>query len=81
MNFAVLIVDDEPLVRELLAEMLSVMSLVIFEAADSREALEILKKRAYQVAILITDVRMPGELDGLDLANVVRDERSVEGSV
>jgi CheY-like chemotaxis protein len=72
MNFAVLIVDDEPLVRELLAEMLSGMSLVIFEAADSRDALEILEKRAYQVAILITDVRMPGELDGLDLANVVQ---------
>jgi CheY-like chemotaxis protein len=68
MSFAVLIVDDEPLIRETLAEMLSGTSLLILEAADSREALEILKKRAYQVAILITDVRMPGEMDGLDLA-------------
>src|ERR1700750_479499 len=72
MNFAVLIVDDEPLVRETLAEMLSGTSLVIFEAADSREAVEIWRKRAYQVAILITDVRMPGEMDGLDLASLVQ---------
>jgi CheY-like chemotaxis protein len=72
MNSAVLIVDDEPLVRETLAEMLSGIGLDVLEAADSSEALEVLKKRAHQVSILVTDVRMPGGMDGLDLANIAQ---------
>jgi YesN/AraC family two-component response regulator len=72
MNSAVLIVDDEPLIRETLGEILSGLGLVIFKAAETHEALEILKKRAHQIAILITDVRMPGAMDGLDLANIVQ---------
>jgi CheY-like chemotaxis protein len=72
MNSAVLIVDDEPLVREMLAEMLGGMGLVILVAGESGEALEILKRTAHQVAILVNDVRMPGAMDGLDLANIAQ---------
>jgi CheY-like chemotaxis protein len=72
MNSAVLIVDDEPLVRETLAEMLSGIGLDVLEAGDSAAALEVLKKRGHQVSILVTDVRMPGAMDGLDLANIAQ---------
>jgi CheY-like chemotaxis protein len=72
MNSAVLIVDDEPLVREMLAEMLSGMGLIILAAGESGEALEILRRTAHLVAILVTDVRMPGAMDGLDLANIAQ---------
>jgi CheY-like chemotaxis protein len=72
MNSAVLIVDDEPLVRETLAAMLSGIGLDVLEAADSAAALDVLKKRAHQVSVLVTDVRMPGAMDGLDLANIAQ---------
>jgi CheY-like chemotaxis protein len=70
MSAGVLIVEDEPLLRSMAVEFLSEAGLNTFEAENASEALELLEHRAPEVAVLFTDVRMPGSMDGLELARV-----------
>lgn len=71
-NSAVLIVDDEPLIRETVSELLSGAGLATLEATNSLEALEMLNKNGHRVGVLLTDIRMPGGMDGIDLARVAQ---------
>ncbi|MEA2839840.1 MAG: hypothetical protein QOF41_1170 [Methylobacteriaceae bacterium] len=71
MSAGVLIVEDEPLLRSMAVEFLSEAGLITFEAENATEALELLEHHAPEVAVLFTDVRMPGSMDGLELARVV----------
>jgi CheY-like chemotaxis protein len=70
MSAGVLIVEDEPLLRSMAVEFLSEAGLQTFEAENAEEALDLLQERAGEVAVLFTDVRMPGPMDGLELARV-----------
>jgi len=63
----VLVVDDEALIRMLIIETLRDAGFDVLEAEDASSALEVLR-RTPDVALLCTDVRMPGDLDGVDLA-------------
>ena len=69
----VLIVDDEFLVREFAAEALRSEGYEVLEASDADEALDILRMRQ-DIRALFTDVNMPGAIDGLELAWLVRRE-------
>jgi CheY-like chemotaxis protein len=62
----VLVVDDEPLVRILSVQVLEQVGFRVEEAGNSEEALSRLD--GHQIAALVTDVDMPGPLDGLGLA-------------
>lgn len=68
----VLLVEDEAIVRMNTADILSDMGFAVIEAANADQALEILAKRV-DIAIVFTDVNMPGSMDGLKLAKAVRD--------
>ncbi len=71
--YKALIVDDEPLVREYLAENLSNIHSKWFASAcmpDGYKAIELLKNETFDV--VITDICMPG-MDGLELAKYVCD--------
>jgi two-component system, response regulator PdtaR len=70
----VLIVEDEPLVRMLGADVLEEAGYEVVEAFNGDEALEVLAARP-DINVLFTDVNMPGSLDGLDLARVVHARR------
>jgi len=70
MTAGVLIVEDEPLLRSMAVEFLSEAGLITFEAENATEAIDLLNRRAPEVAVLFTDVRMPGSMDGLELARV-----------
>src|SRR5436305_4451082 len=72
MKSSVLIVDDEPSVRNVLTEMLSDSGLPILEASDASEALNTLRKAGGNICVMVTDVRMPGFFNGLDLAKFVQ---------
>jgi len=63
----ILLVEDEPLVRETAAEMLRVLGYRAVAAADGNEALSRLADHP-DVALLFTDVVMPGGLSGFALA-------------
>ena len=68
----VLIVEDEPLVRELAGAAITDAGFDVVEAANAQEALEILNDRQ-DIGVLCTDVNMPGPLDGLALARLVHE--------
>jgi DNA-binding NtrC family response regulator len=72
MRSSVLIVDDEPTVRKVLTQMLGESGLPALEAGDASEALNALRKDGRSVGVLVTDVRMPGFLNGIDLAKFVQ---------
>jgi two-component system, response regulator PdtaR len=65
----VMIVEDEPLVRVVVAEFLLERGLKVVEAENAEKALAVLKRRS-DIKLLFTDVNMPG-LDGLALAREV----------
>lgn len=63
----VLLVDDEPFLRATLADVLTDDGFAIVEAESGPQAARILDERA-DIDALVTDVRMPGAFDGLELA-------------
>jgi CheY-like chemotaxis protein len=63
----VLIAEDEPMVRGIMARTLRECGYVVFEAGDGREALEMLVAVQGKVSLIIADVVMPG-LAGRELA-------------
>ena len=66
-----LVVDDEPLLRMDIAEILEQAGFRTLEAASGDEALTILEERHRDVALLFSDVDMPGTRDGFALAREV----------
>lgn len=60
----ILIVDDEELIRDLLARALSRLGYAITSVAKGEEALGLIKTR--DIALVISDLRMPG-IDGFEL--------------
>jgi CheY-like chemotaxis protein len=63
----ILVVDDEPLVRDSLGRMLNRLGYTVLLAADGDEALRVASGHLDEVALVITDVLMPG-MNGLELA-------------
>jgi DNA-binding NtrC family response regulator len=64
-----LIVDDEPLFREPMAEILRLNGFIVEEASSGKEALKIMEKKEFKV--IISDVLMPG-MNGIELIREVR---------
>ena len=67
----VLVVDDEPTVRALITEVLDEMGLCAIESADGQAALKVLQGDA-TIDLMITDVGLPGGLNGRQLADAAR---------
>ncbi|MCV0393896.1 MAG: response regulator [Rhizobiaceae bacterium] len=70
----VLLADDEPLICFDIAEELRRLGYHVLEAANADEAIEVLQSTA-RIDLVVTDVRMPGIRDGLDVARAVREKR------
>ncbi|MBC2666208.1 response regulator [Novosphingobium flavum] len=70
----VLLVEDEIMIRMADAESLREAGISVIEAGNGAEGLAVLESAAVLDA-LITDINMPGELDGLQLAALCRDLR------
>ena len=68
----VLIVDDEPLLRMTAADFAEEAGYEVLEANNADEALTILGSRD-DIAIIFTDIEMPGSMNGLKLAAAVKD--------
>jgi CheY-like chemotaxis protein len=71
---AILIVDDEPYIRMAAADIVAGIGATAFEAADAGEALAILGDHP-EIRLLVTDVNMPGTMDGVALARRARELR------
>jgi len=70
----VLVVEDEFLVRQTIIDYLGECGYCVLEAADGDEAREILDSGA-PIDLVFSDVRMPGQMDGLALAQWIRQHR------
>lgn len=70
----VLVVDDDLLVREPIADYLREVGYEVLEAGDAHEAIDLVD-HADHVDLVFSDVRMPGELDGVGLARWVQAHR------
>ncbi len=70
----ILVVDDEPLVRMLAVEELQDLGYSVIEAEDGASALRILNS-ARDISLLITDVGLPGGMNGRQLADAARVKR------
>ncbi|KFL31137.1 hypothetical protein JP75_09515 [Devosia riboflavina] len=68
----ILVVEDEPLVSMALVDDLETEGFVVIETANAAQAVKILETRS-DIRIIITDVDMPGTMDGLMLAAAVAD--------
>ena len=68
---AVLVVEDEPLLRMMAMAMVEDAGFNAIEACGADEAVEILEHRS-DVDVLFTDVDMPGSMNGVALANWAR---------
>jgi CheY-like chemotaxis protein len=68
----VLVVEDEFLIRLNAAEMIEEAGFEVVEASNADEAVAILEARL-DIAVVFTDIQMPGTMDGLKLAKAVRD--------
>jgi CheY-like chemotaxis protein len=67
---SILVVEDEDDVRQSALLVLNQLGYRAFEARDSAEALRLLDERQ-DIDLLLTDVRMPGDMDGVELAFTV----------
>ncbi len=71
----VLVVEDEVLIRLVIAQYLRDCGYKVLEAAGADEALAILEHGGLSVDIVFSDVEMPGALDGFGLARWIREHR------
>ncbi|WP_160000715.1 PAS domain-containing sensor histidine kinase [Roseomonas sp. 18066] len=67
----VLVVDDEPTVRMLVAEVLQELGYAAIEAVDGATGLEVLRSAA-RIDLLVTDVGLPGGMNGRQMADAAR---------
>ncbi|MFY0582362.1 response regulator [Cystobacter fuscus] len=69
----VLVVEDEPLLRELVLEILGELGYRTIEAADGPEGLKVVQSKK-RIDLLVTDIGLPG-LNGRQLADAARELR------
>lgn len=69
---SVLIVDDEPIVRESIRDWLKDAGYEVTTAEDGEEALKLVEKKDFSV--LITDIRLPGQ-SGLSVLRLIKAQR------
>jgi DNA-binding NtrC family response regulator len=66
----VLIVEDEMMLRMRAVDMVEDAGYTALEAIDADEAVTILESRS-DIALMCTDIQMPGSMDGVGLAHAV----------
>lgn len=71
----ILLVEDDVAVRMVARDVLEASGYQVWEASDGLEALNIWKANAPQIDLLLTDIIMPGGLNGRELADRLREER------
>ncbi|MFF7708569.1 response regulator [Pseudomonas sp. NPDC007930] len=67
----VLVVEDEILLNCVVCEAFRDEGFAVTGVNDANEAMHLLEDLGGQVSLMVTDVRMPGELDGLELGYFV----------
>lgn len=77
----IVVVEDEPLLRSIAVEILEDAGHSVVDFGNAAEAIAFCDDAAHAVEAVVTDINMPGDLDGLDLARHVRATRPEAGIV
>ena len=70
----VMMVEDDPIIRQLLREVLESLGYQVLEAGEGKEAVTKARDHSDRIDLLLTDVVMPG-MNGRELADALRRER------
>jgi len=70
----ILLVEDEAALRQSVRTALTRLGYRVLEAATGREALEVWQQRHAEIHLLLTDLVMPGSLNGHELAARLREQ-------
>jgi two-component system, response regulator PdtaR len=73
---AVLVVEDELLIRMNIAATIESAGFKAYEASDADEAIALLAERA-DIHVLVTDIEMPGSMNGVQLAHFAHSYRPI----
>lgn len=68
----VLVVDDEAFIRIYLVDIIENRGFRVLEAANADEAMALMEKHP-EIDVVVTDIQMPGSMDGLKLSHYIRD--------
>ncbi len=71
----ILVVEDEPPVRELVCQILKTYGYQVLEAGSGVTALKVWREQKDKIDLLLTDIVMPDGMTGRDLAEVVQAEK------
>lgn len=66
----VLVVEDDEILRSLTVEAITLLGLCVIDCASADDALPMLED-SVSIALVITDIYMPGKTNGLQLANII----------
>ena len=69
-----LVVDDDPDVLLVAATLLGDQGYTVLEASSGAEAMQVMRANS-EIAVLFTDILMPGEVDGFELAHQAKQLR------
>jgi CheY-like chemotaxis protein len=67
-----LVVEDEPMQRELLIMLLEECKYEVFACDSAEAALDVLEQAGSRLGMLFTDINLAGEMTGAELAHLVR---------
>lgn len=67
----ILVVEDEPMLRQLIAQALRVLGYKVFEAEQGRDAMACWESHGPEVDLLLSDTVLPGGMSGLQLAEML----------
>lgn len=72
MRNTILIVEDDPLLQLFFSEQLETLGWQTLLAKSTYDAMEEIRDHSDRIAVVVTDVKMPGTRNGITLANQVR---------
>jgi len=78
MTLPILIVDDEPIVRESIRDWLKETGYTVLTAENGEQALEILNHR--EVGVIVLDIRLPGRT-GISILREIREKKPLIQSI
>jgi len=67
----ILVVEDEVMIRMLMSDVLRDEGYLVIEAANGDEGKDLLMS-GHDIDLIVTDVRMPGQIDGVELAAIAK---------
>jgi len=70
----ILVVDDEPMIVDVVARILESANFLVLKARSGKEAQKIAAEHSGEIALLLSDVRMP-EISGPDLGELLKKTR------